>query len=631
MSFLARSIALLTLIVVAAAAQAEVPPSPIVKTELNIHAPTLAADDIIWAGVTFTIPKGWHIYWQNPGDSGLATSYAWALPAGITAGEIMWPAPVHFTLSGLTSYGYTERVTLPVPLTVTKSGAHGTVSVTAKWAACADLCVPESATLTAELPVSAPEAAKTLEAALLNAPQPLMDADAHFAAEAEDLRLSVTSASLFASAKPPVTAAYFFPATDGIITNSATQPVAIEPTAHQLRLRFKASYSEAPTSLNGVLEITRGTAKEHYQLTVQPGAVAAVTTVEPAPAPIEKTPLLLALALAFVGGLLLNIMPCVLPILALKALTLAKKAEASRAAAAAHGLAYTAGVVTSFLVIAGGMLALKASGAAIGWGFQLQQPAFVAFLLVVMLLVAANLLGLFSLPVLFGARATSVDDSHPRGSFLTGALAVLVATPCTAPFMATALGATLTLAAPLALLVFAALGFGMAAPFLLISLWPAARRLLPKPGAWMTRFKHLLAIPMLATALWLGWVLLQLTTPQSAKAMDANQVAYSPAALEAMVAEGKPVLVDVTAAWCLTCKVNARVAFAPASMQQFFREKNITIMVADWTSSAPEITAYLTRFGRNGVPLYVYYPPQGDPRVLPQLLTPSVVREALGN
>jgi thiol:disulfide interchange protein len=286
--------------------------------------------------------------------------------------------------------------------------------------------------------------------------------------------------------------------------------------------------------------------------------------------------------------------------------------------------------VVSFLIIAAAMLALKASGSAIGWGFQLQNAGFVAFLAAVMVLVSANLLGLFELPVLFGEKATGIDDSTLGGSFFTGVLAVLVATPCTAPFMATAIGATLAFPTVQALGVFASLGLGMASPFLLISVWPAARRLLPKPGAWMKRFKHLLAVPMLATAAWLIWVLVQLLSPTAITLTDGHEP-YSASQLAQLREEGKPVFVDATASWCLSCKVNERVALKPADMQQFFHEKNITIMVADWTNSDAAITAYLAEFKRNGVPLYVYYPPHQPPIVLPQILTPAIVRNAIAN
>lgn len=484
-------------------------PSPIVKAELLLDAPAVKAGEAIRAGVRFTLPPGWHIYGENPGDAGFPTSLTWILPEGMTAGAIDWPTPKRFEVSGIVTYGYGGTVILPVPLTPARDGITGTVTVRADWVACADICIPESATLSAPL-ASNPEAGTALHA--------------------------TTAVSSFASI--------------GI-----------------------------------------------------------------------------ALGLAFLGGLLLNIMPCVLPILALKALAIAKKGQASRAAAAGQGLAYTAGVVASFLGIAALMLGLKATGAAVGWGFQLQNAWFVGVLAVVMLLVSANLLGLFSLPVLLGRQAHSVDDSTRLGTFLTGALAVLVATPCTAPFMATAIGATLSFPTVQALAVFASLGMGMAAPFLLISLWPAALRLLPKPGAWMVRFKQWLALPMLATAVWLLWVLVQLQTPIALP--YAQHEHFSPARLAELRAQQKPVLVDVTAAWCITCKINERVALRPDSMQQFFREQSITVLVADWTQRDATITAYLAEFDRNGVPLYVYYPPQGEPRVLPQILTPAIIRDTI--
>ncbi len=497
----------------------DIPPSPIVKTALVVDAPATQNSNRVWVGVTFTMPEHWHIYYKDPGDSGIPTTMEWTLPAGWKAGEIVWPAYERIDVSGIMNNGYSNQVTLPVELTA--AGApSGNISVTAKWLVCKEVCIPESATLTAILPTQTPNAREIIAAARASAA------------------------------------------------------------------------GEAPAATS------------------------------------NDTGLLRALVLAFLGGLLLNIMPCVLPILALKALAITKKASASRREAARQGLAYTAGVVLSFLVIAGGMLALKASGAAIGWGFQLQNATFVAALAGVMLLVAANLLGWFELPVLFGARATAVDDSTRSGSFFTGALAVLVATPCTAPFMATAVGATLTLPPFAALLVFAALGLGMAAPFLLISVWPAARRLLPKAGPWMHRFKQLLAIPMLATAAWLIWVFVQLQFP-SGKPMDVTHETFSTQRLEMLRAEGTPVLVDVTADWCLTCKINERVAFHPQAMQDFLHEKKVILLVADWTAADAEITAYLAQFGRNGVPLYVYYPPHGEPVVLPQVLSPSLIRSVV--
>ena len=403
-------------------------------------------------------------------------------------------------------------------------------------------------------------------------------------------------------------------------------------------MTMKRGSSPLVDSWHGVLAITHenndGISTDHFDVTAKNESSAEnATATDMTPAMLEQpvvapVNMISTLLLAFIGGLILNIMPCVLPILALKALAIAKKAGVSRREAMRQGIAYTVGVVGSFLLIAGAMLALKASGNAVGWGFQLQHASFVAALAVIMLLVATNLLGWFELPVLFGTKATQTDDSTVRGAFLTGVLAVLVATPCTAPFMATAIGATLSLPPVESLAVFAALGFGMAAPFLLISIWPAARRFLPKPGKWMVRFKKILAIPMLATAAWLIWVFVQLQNPNMPSSMPKHET-YSAARLDELRMQGIPVLLDATADWCLTCKINERLAIHSKEMQDFFREHKVVLMVADWTASDPAITALLMSFGRGGVPLYVYYPPNGQPAVLPQILTPAMVRATI--
>lgn len=604
----------------------DIPPSPIVKTEFSIHAPAVNAGEVIWAGVTYTIPEGWHIYWQNPGDSGISTTMEWKLPQEITAGDILWPVPQRIEEQGLVTYGYSGHVTLPVPLTPSQA-AKGTISVTTRWLVCKDSCIPESATFSAMLPVTNPAAAQVLEAAVMQAPQSVLDAKVEYATVGDTVLLGIAGPDILPPGAPPVTHASFFPLDDGIIDNASAQNFKLNPDGSSLTLTLKRGALPLLERWRGVLSLTRGGEVQHYAITARLDPRTAPAMPAALAKPSASVTLLAALALAFLGGLILNAMPCVLPILALKALALAKKAEASRAIAAQQGVAYTLGVVLSFLLIAAGMLILRASGAAIGWGFQLQHSGGVAFLMLVMLLVSANLLGLFEVPVLFGSR-TATNDTRRDGAFLTGILAVLVATPCTAPFMATAIGATLAMPMVEALLVFSALGLGMASPFLLISLWPAARRLLPRPGKWMQRVKQVLALPMLATAAWLAWVLVQLNTG-SVTPMDAAHVAYSPVALQQLRDEGKPVLVDATAAWCLSCKVNERVALSPEAMQDFFHAHGVTIMVADWTSSDPKITEYLAGFGRNGVPLYVYYPPRAQPVVLPQILTPSLVRDAI--
>jgi thiol:disulfide interchange protein DsbD len=616
-------LALLIAIPAFALAQNDIPPSPIVKTSLVIDGGTLIKGKPVWAGVTFTMPDHWHIYWKNSGDSGIPTRYEWTLPDGLSAGEILWPTPQRHAMGGLVNYGYGGTITLPVPLMPMRDGVSGEVTVKASWLVCKDICIPESATLSGMLTPDA-EAGRILAQARAQAPS-AFDGQAEFRVDGTKLTLSVMRSAPWGA----VSDVTFYPLEDGLISNSA--PTTVKTVGNTLSITMERGSADVISPWNGVLQATTDGNTQAWNISattldVTPAAIAA--PVDPVSVTPPSVGFAVALWLAFLGGLILNIMPCVLPILALKALALSKKAQASRAAAAKQGISYTAGVVLSFLVIAGGMLALKATGSAIGWGFQLQNIGFVAAMLAVMLLVSANLLGLFELPVLFGGRATGVNEDKLSGSFFTGVLAVMVATPCTAPFMATALGATLAMPTEQALAVFASLGFGMAAPFLLISLWPAARRILPKPGAWMNTFKKLLAIPMLATAIWLGWVLMQLISPTPMK-LESGHVPYSSELLSELRREGKPVFVDATAAWCLSCKVNERVALKPRETVDLFRERGITLMVADWTNSDPAITEYLARYGRNGVPLYVYYAPHKDGVVLPQILTPGIVREAI--
>lgn len=656
-----------------AAAQETAPASPLAKAQLLLHAPQVKQGQPIPAGVLFTMQPGWHIYWQNPGDSGIPTTVMWHLPEGLTANDIQWPLPERIETSGLVNYGYGEKVILPVSLTPARDNISGPVTVHAEWLVCKDICIPESADLAADLPVSSPQAQVLLTNAFEQTPR-ISQAPAHFAADEKYVTLQVPVAELGLPEGNGIASAEWLPIDDGIILNNAAQQFTVKDG--MLILTAERGSAAVPTEWRGVLSL-RTHAEEPpiaFTLSAYPDANVAVASM--LEAPTSNLPLFVVLVFAFLGGLILNLMPCVLPILSLKALAVAKKSGAEQRAARVQGIAYTIGVIGCFLAIAGVMLALKSAGAAIGWGFQLQQPEVIAGLFFLMLLVSLNLFGLFELPVLFGNHTS--DPHSVRGAFLTGALAVLLATPCTAPFMAPALGATLTMPTAPTLLVFAALGLGMAAPFLLISLAPAARRLLPKPGAWMARFKQFLAFPMLATAAWLLWVLSHTGgeaglimalagallvawlvwwahgTPHrglrkllllvaaatvawavfmqpgpGGVALDSGMEPYSAERLDALRAEGRPVFVDATADWCLTCKVNERLALKDAGIQQLFAEKKVVLMVADWTRRDAAITEYLAGFGRNGVPLYVYYAPGAEPQVLPQLLTPGSVREAV--
>lgn len=667
----------LLLLATPAVAQEDVPTSPIATTQLLLHAPTVKSGEKIWAAVLFTLPKDWHIYWVNPGDSGMPTSLEWLLPEGMSAGEPQWPTPERIITAGIVNYGYSERVLLPVALTPARNGINGQVTVKANWLVCKDICIPESALLSAPLPQSSPQASLLISEALEHLPR-FMESDAAFWVDGETVRLHARIGAAdddFSTLRDAV----WFPVQDGVIQNSGRQTFTVNDGI--LTLDMPRGTGDIPEAWGGILEVITDEDSASFSLTARAQDHAAPTApvLESSMAVVANDfsePLVVVLLFAFLGGLILNAMPCVLPILSLKALALAKKSGAAQREARVQGFAYTAGVVASFIAIAGVMLALKSAGAAIGWGFQLQEPSVITALFLLMLMVSLNLFGLLEIPVLFGNVRNESD--YPSSAFFTGALAVALATPCTAPFMAPVIGATLHLSAPITLMVFAMLGFGMAAPFLLISLWPAARRLLPKPGMWMLRFKQFLGFPMLATAAWLLWVLSQIngatglmlaltgaviaawlvwwahvTGSYSRRkclllavlavcawcvwAQPAPSVSDAPSRGEAFSAErlaslrgeGRGVFVDVTAAWCITCKINERAALGDDDVERLFAEKNIALLVADWTTRDAAITSYLAQFGRNGVPLYVYYPPMGEPKILPQILTPSSVREAI--
>ena len=614
----------------AALAEEIIPPSPIAKTELLVDAPILKSGDTFWAAVKFTLPKGWHIYWHNPGDSGIPTTFQWTTRESVSAGEIQWPTPQRIEISGLMNYGYSDEVILSVPMTISGDGVAdsiNTISVKANWLVCHETCIPESATLSTVIPHADPAAAAQIAATRSTLPTVITNKNAATYTTQTDtvaLRLDTKAINGF----DPQKTTHFIPQQDGIISNAAPQNTSFDATQKRFTITMHRGSADPINSWQGVL--INGDRSYAINAELSSDAVAPIV-IAPPPSPL---PFFLIILFAFTGGLLLNIMPCVLPILSLKALTLVRKSAVSSGLARAHGMAYTLGVVGSFLLIASVMLGLRASGEAIGWGFQLQSPVIVFALFTLMLAVSANLAGLFELPVLFGG----VEANHEklRGSFLTGVLAVAVATPCTAPFMAGAIGATLLLPIAQSLLIFAVMGFGMAAPFLLISVWPKAMALLPKPGTWMHRFKQLLAIPMLITSLWLLAVFVQLVQmkPNATMPIPSGYTlitleSYSNARLAELRAQKTPILVDATAAWCLTCKVNERLSLKPERTQQFLHDHGVTLMIADWTSSDDSITQYLASFGRNGVPLYVFYPPAGEPIVLPQVLTPSIVIDTL--
>jgi len=638
----------------------------------------------------------WHTYWRNPGDSGEAPRVEWTLPAGVTAGPLGFPYPELIRVGPLANYGYSGRALHPVTIQVPADwpvGAPLTLRAAAQWLVCEEFCVPESAVLDLTLPTAAvpgptdPASAEPFAAARAGLPTgTIADAvlDRPSAAARGGLRLTVP----WTGARPAEV--WYFPGVWGLIDHAAPQPWREDASRLLIDLTPGAASSQADP--DGVL-VTRADDGRVQSFTLSPIAPSAVPTDGAAP-PLG---LALALGMAFLGGLILNLMPCVFPVLAIKALGLAQQGGLSTAARVGQGLAYTAGVLVFFGLIAGLLLALRAGGAAVGWGFQLQYPPVVAGLAYLFLVLGLSLAGAVTLGGrLMGLAGGALPGRRRDGlaeAFWTGALAALVAAPCTAPFMGAALGYAVTLPWLPALAILLTLGLGLAAPFLLVSAVPFLARRLPRPGAWMDTLKQLLAFPMFATAAWLVWVLSVQTGPTGvalvltgllmlsfglwlrertalgsdrrrlaggAAALAALAVAlwlavltarsvpvapsaadggthanglvsesYTPERLAAARAGGRPVFVNMTAAWCITCLVNERVALDTAAVAAAFARGQVRYLKGDWTNRDAAITDYLAGFGRNGVPLYVFYPPGEPPRVLPQVLTPAGVIAAL--
>jgi thiol:disulfide interchange protein len=621
-------------------------------------------------------PKpGWHGYWQNPGDAGAPTRIAWTLPAGVTAGPLRYPMPERLLIAGLMNYvyqgPYAELIDVAVPAGLA-TGTQLPLRASVDYLVCTDrICVPESAEVSADLTVGAGGAGRRAEfdRYRMALPKPLGTA-AHFAIANGRLRIAVPI-----PAATPVGAPYFYPVTEDAARYSA--PQSVSRNGDQLIVETAAG-SANPQALDGVLSIGP---RQGLSVSAVPGPVPPAGT--PVQAASEESvqappPLLLALAGALLGGLLLNIMPCVFPILSLKALSLARAGGEERAARR-EAIAYTAGVVFVCVGLGAILLALRAGGSAAGWAFQLQDPRVILVLLLLVTAIALNLAGLFELPA-FGGGGALAGQGGIAGAFWTGALAAFVATPCTGPFMATALGAALLLPGALGLAVFGGLGLGLALPFLLLGFVPPLRRMLPRPGAWMNTLRRILSIPMFLTAVWLAWLLGRLSGQEglalgllaalvlaaacwwaarqhrwlpglSAIALAAvaaviflptagpaaaetggvlKAAKFSEAKLAALRAQGQPVFVYFTADWCLTCKVNEKAVLEREDVVRAFDKRNVAVLVGDWTRGDPEIGRFIEKQGRSGVPLYLWYAPGKAPEVLPQILTVGSVTSLAG-
>ncbi len=703
---LALALALFGLALTPASAQGFKVPADLVKASLVGEPSAIRPGAPFTVALRMVMRPHWHVYWRNPGDSGLAPEVAWTLPAGFSAGAIQWPTPSRIPVAHLMNFGYEDEAVLLAEVTPPATLAPGkSVTLQAKlsYLVCERECVPGSADLRLTLPVAqagtstgvAPGAMLLFEAARAALPVPA-PWPVRYGAETGRLQVHL--------AAPPGLAASdvaYFPYAETAIENAAPQEARSDADGLHIDLARGDATAAAPATLPGVLTFTEATpdgpVRRAYAVGEAPDMAGAATasaaappapaaTSGPAPAPDESLTLWSAAGLAFLGGLLLNLMPCVFPVLSIKVLSLVRHSGEPAGRVRLHGLAYTAGVLAAFLALAGLLIALKGAGAGIGWGFQLQSPLVVAGLAHLLFAMGLSLSGVVHL----GAGITGLGDGLTRragleGSFFTGVLATVVATPCTAPFMGSAVGFALTQEAGVSLAVFASLGLGLALPFLVLTIWPAALRRLPRPGAWMDTLKGALAFPIYATVAWLVWVLSQqvgsagllaalvglvlvglaawawerghgagpagtwiargtavaalaalavltLGLDRDRAGPDAAQAdagAFTQARLDGLLAQGKPVFVNMTAAWCITCQVNERAALRAESVQAGLKARGITYLKGDWTNQNPEITRLLERHGRSGVPLYLLYAGAGEPAVLPQILTPGLVLEAL--
>jgi thiol:disulfide interchange protein len=663
---------------------------PYVAVRLLPEKTQVKGGEQITIGIEQTIADGWHTYWLNAGDSGAAPRITWSGLEGLSAGDIEWPVPHRMPMGPLVNFGYEKNAVLLQTLTLPETLPDGPLTITAKAdiLVCKDICIPESHSASfvlngAEEPV--PEAVSNARQKL-----PVFKEIKGKVSERDgNLILTIPSDALL-----EIDSTDLFPESWGLIDN--TQTTSLQRDDNTLTLahpRGDRPLSEADKALSFVLGYDDESGQRQGVKVTLDNQSAQNNAADSHAAQSVPLGLIGAIVFAILGGMILNLMPCVFPVLSLKALSLVSLGAHDEQKARAHGLAYTAGILLCFGLIAGLLIALKSAGAQIGWGFQLQNPAVILALGYLFLLIGLNLFGLFEIDFKIsnlGGGLTRKDGL--TGSFFTGVLATLVATPCTAPFMGAAMGYALTQPAFYAMIVFLSLGFGLALPYLALTFIPALRRVLPKPGAWMETFRQFLAFPMIGAALFLFWVLvqqvdamamglaftgaltlvmavwllklrpknkgvhfivialivaclglsvaavmLQKHAPQSSMENDATRIStpFTTEAYEAALAGDFPVFVNMTAAWCISCKVNERVAIYTPATQTLFKDHNVVYLKGDWTNQDPAITKFLESYGRNGVPLYVYYGPKKsngerpEPKILPQILTPGLLEQTL--
>ena len=633
----------------------------------------VGGEETLLVGLEFNLSPGWHTYWENPGDSGEGASIKWNLPSGFKASTILWPGPKRIPVEPLMTYGYEDKALLLTEIKSPKEFSNP-VKISAKinWLTCKDICIPQEGqvdmTLIKGQKVANQFTSKLKEVALTvpkNFPSPY--------------RVSVINEKIFLQFEKEgsrnISEAYFFPKEYGLVNYTADQKLERNDNSFSLELS-SAEVQLKTNTLKGVLKLKVDGIKEFYTLDL----------------PLEKNTnnplvtisLLTAIIFAFLGGIILNAMPCVFPILSIKILSFIEQSQGSKEKLFHHGLVFSAGVLTTFLAVSALLIFLRASGEAIGWGYQLQSPWVVSLLIYLFVVIGIVFMGNIVLGSSFGNLGTLVQNQKDlTSSFFTGVLAVIVASPCTAPFMGPALGLALLQPGLKSILIFLALGIGFSLPYLILSIYPQLLSKLPKPGEWMQTLKQIMAFPMWASALWLAWVLssqvdmqsvfavllgallialglwlmektqnsasilrrltlifslglmifsiwlLPITSDNNSPSLKNEENAFSVQKLNSLRSEQKMVFLNFTADWCITCKVNEAIALNQDKVKKVLDEKNIIYLKADWTRKDPEIASMLASYGRTGVPLYLLFPSQGDPIILPELLTEDLLLDFL--
>ena len=706
------ALACVSLIALPATAQLTGPTSSVITTdqvraELMAQVPDgVGPGKTVWVGLQLTHKPEWHTYWKNSGDSGLPTQLQWTLPDGVQAGDIQWPLPKKIPVGSLANYGYEGTVLLPVPLTIDDRFKAPllsdtlTVKLSAVWLVCKTECIPQEGQFTLQIPIKSSTAgnAAAFETAWRNTPSELAPAIGNrLDIDGQSIRLVVHDLPADWHGRK----LDFFPETPEVIAPAAAWQQSWDGGVWSAQVPLSPQRSNSPTSMPVVLAYSGKSLRLDLPVAgnwpqaigaapisnalqaalATPGATGSAMFNPPAGAALGFWA---ALAGALIGGLILNLMPCVFPILAIKVLGFARHAN-DRRAHRIHGIAYTAGVLLSFVALGLLLLALRSAGESLGWGFQLQNPSVVAGLALLFTLIGLNLVGVFRFGQVLPSGLASFQPRHPvADAFFTGVLAVAIASPCTAPFMGASLGLAVALPPLQAIAVFAALGLGLALPYLVASMVPAFARALPKPGAWMDSLKKFMAFPMFATVVWLVWVLGQqsgidgagallallvavafvawafsvagrtrivagslslavllgliwglgpyVTAPMTearAVANDANWQTWAPGRVDQIMASGQPVFVDFTAAWCVTCQYNKKTTLSDPRVLADLAGKNVALLRADWTRRDPAITAALQQLGRNGVPVYVLYQAGRAPLLMSEILRVADLRAAL--